>query len=75
MIMIGHENIGVKDHTVLLDGIGQIGEKLLVILMGEENVSPFISSCRNMIKGAFKSDPQGSCHQNLHRINLVIHLS
>ena len=67
MLVICHENKGVKDSTILLDGLLQIREGFFVIPRRQENLSPLISSCGNMIECAFEGDTQGSCHPQLQR--------
>jgi hypothetical protein len=71
VVVVWHENKGVKDDTGLVNAFRQIEEKFFVIPMGQENPSPLISPCGNMAKGAFKNNTQGPCHREFQGMDLA----
>jgi hypothetical protein len=70
MIVVAHKRKSVQNYTILMDCVGQIAEKLLIISLRKKDLSSFIASRSHMIKGAAISDPKGSCHVCLPRIRM-----
>jgi len=62
MIVVGHENVAMKDNAILVEGICKIGEEFLIICMGEKDLFPLIPSPGDMVEGTFIRNPKRSCH-------------
>lgn len=63
MVVVSHQDEGVKNHTKLMERIGEIGKELLIIFMGLEDFFLLVSSCSNVIESSFIKDTKWSCYR------------
>jgi len=63
MVMIVHEHKGMKNSSVLVDRVGKVGEKFIVIHLREKDLLPLIPSGGNMIQSTGIHDTKRPGHR------------